>query len=394
MNEDLLIIQLRDCFTAGYTFPQFCIDNGIKKPLFVAVNERRADFLWEIYIQFKYDKRITPNFCLLDGKINKIDFSVQFFVNPLSIKKFSEINSDDYDQIILLSANKLDLENRNVIRFEYVLNFFMNRAYVENPLLKFAENHRGVKIIMMNYPLLFYVSNPSEREKELLKKGSVSRYRWEIEKDKSGKVPTTYDELGYTNQMVYELTEVVGAKINPDGSASLYDRESPIVGIRNGKRMVADQPETYTNRIFFFGNCVYYGHGVPYDRTVESYLQKFFNVNRLPYRVENESQPVNGRYQDLFYNLNKIQTKPGDIIFVGIHYMQSPIFPFIDTNQIFKRPHNHGEVFPDHSHVNELGHLALAKFFFQILVQNKFFRDVEFKYPAPPPRAASIRYSA
>ena len=88
MNDDLFIIQLRDCFTAGYTFPQFCIDNGIKKPLFVAVNERRADFLWEIYIQFKYDKRITPNFCLLDGKINKIDFSVQFFVNPLSIKKF------------------------------------------------------------------------------------------------------------------------------------------------------------------------------------------------------------------------------------------------------------------------------------------------------------------
>ena len=42
MNEDILIIQLRDCFTAGYTFPQFCIDNNIKKPLFIALNERRA----------------------------------------------------------------------------------------------------------------------------------------------------------------------------------------------------------------------------------------------------------------------------------------------------------------------------------------------------------------
>jgi len=45
MNEDLFIIRLRDCFTAVYTFPQFCIDNNIKKPLFVALDERRADFL-------------------------------------------------------------------------------------------------------------------------------------------------------------------------------------------------------------------------------------------------------------------------------------------------------------------------------------------------------------
>ena len=35
MDEQFLI-QLRDCFTGGYTFPQFCIDNDIKKPLFVA----------------------------------------------------------------------------------------------------------------------------------------------------------------------------------------------------------------------------------------------------------------------------------------------------------------------------------------------------------------------
>ena len=285
MNEDLLIIKLRDCFTAGYTFPQFCVDNNIKKPLFIAVDERRADFLWKIYVQFKYDKRLDAELCLIDSKIDKIDFSVQSFINPLSIKKFSEINLDDYDQIILLSTNKFDVKKRKVIRFEYILNFFMNRAYVENPLLKFAENHSGVKIIMMNYPLLFYVSNPSEREKELLNKGSVNRFRKEIENNQSGKVPTTYDELGYTNQQVYELTEVVGAKINSDGSASLYDRESPLIGIRNGKRMVADQPKNYTNRIFFFGNCVYYGYGVPYDRTVESYLQKFFNANRIPYRV-------------------------------------------------------------------------------------------------------------
>ena len=36
MTDEELLIQLEDCFTGGYTLPQYCIDNGIKKPLFVA----------------------------------------------------------------------------------------------------------------------------------------------------------------------------------------------------------------------------------------------------------------------------------------------------------------------------------------------------------------------
>ncbi len=32
MNDEQLLIQLRDCFTAGYTLPQFCIDNGLNFP--------------------------------------------------------------------------------------------------------------------------------------------------------------------------------------------------------------------------------------------------------------------------------------------------------------------------------------------------------------------------
>lgn len=35
-TDETYIIRLRDCFTGGYTLPQFCLDNGIQKPLFVA----------------------------------------------------------------------------------------------------------------------------------------------------------------------------------------------------------------------------------------------------------------------------------------------------------------------------------------------------------------------
>ena len=45
MNDERLLIQLRDCFTGGYTLPQFCIDNKIKRPLFFAEG-KIWQFLW------------------------------------------------------------------------------------------------------------------------------------------------------------------------------------------------------------------------------------------------------------------------------------------------------------------------------------------------------------
>ena len=66
MNDEIFLIQLRDCFTGGYTLPQFCIDNGIKKPLFVA-EKKFWQFVWEIYVQFHYDKRLTAQFSFIDA---------------------------------------------------------------------------------------------------------------------------------------------------------------------------------------------------------------------------------------------------------------------------------------------------------------------------------------
>ena len=65
MNDEIFLIQLRDCFYAGYQMPQFCIDNNIKKPLFVAHDENYQDLLWEIYFQFQYDKRMNAEFSLI-----------------------------------------------------------------------------------------------------------------------------------------------------------------------------------------------------------------------------------------------------------------------------------------------------------------------------------------
>lgn len=106
MNDEKLLIQLRDCFTGGYTLPQFCIDNGIHRPLFVA-EAKFWQFFWEIYVQFSFDKRMSAQFCFLDAPSGEINFSVHSILFPLQFKNISEINSADLDAVIVLTTNKI-----------------------------------------------------------------------------------------------------------------------------------------------------------------------------------------------------------------------------------------------------------------------------------------------
>ena len=391
MNDDLLLIQLRDCFTAGYTLPQFCIDNGIKKPLFVAADQNRLAFLWEIHVQFCYDKRMTANFAFVFGNVEHTNFChLNWNVANLEIKNISDVNLSEFDKIIVLDIRRFQPKIDKTIYLDELLQKFVFRTYDEIPLLNFMKNHNGVKLFVMNHPMISRNEQNTEHEKKLMPESAenitLSEIRKKIAESNGEKIPTPYDFLGYTNKEVYELLEENDAVVNFDGSTSLQDRHNKIVSIFNGKRLTANQPEHYEHKIYFVGNCIYFGWGVPYDKTVESHLQNFLNENNLPYRVENESQFLNYRYQDIFYNLNKLPVKDGDIIFVTpFNYYSSTCFPFIDTNPIFFRPHNYGEVFADGIHINELGHKALAEKLFEFLTKNNFFQDVEFKYPKPPP---------
>ena len=110
-------------------------------------------------------------------------------------------------------------------------------------------------------------------------------------------------------------------------------------------------------------------------------MQKKLNENGYKYRVENESQFFAGRYQDIFYNMDSLSVKDGDIIFICLQGLQATGIPFINIENIFDRPHNFGEVFSDDLHVNELGYKVLAELFYEVLVRNSFFKNFNFKIP-------------
>ncbi len=382
MDKDLTyVIKMRDCFTAGYTLPQYCIDNDIKKPLFVT-EEKFLAFAWEIHIQFHYDKRMPAKFSVFDIPTVKLNFAVHAIAPKLKCENISEINPDEYDAIILLTLSKNDFSSDKIIPLDTLTRYFIRKTYTEIPLLNFLQRYPQVKLIQTSHVLIKRYKDAAGFNKQLKSHISVKK---RLLKNKSGNVKTPLDKFGYTNQEVLEILESPEVITNFDGSTLQKDTdEISLQRIHDGKRVTAYQPENFVNRIFFFGSCHDYGINAPFDKTIESYLQKMLNENNLPYRVENESQRYFTRYQDIFYNLNKLQPAPGDIIFFWYNHLAVKSLPFLDLSDAFNPPVDYKKIFCFRDHVSELGYKILAEKFFAFLTENNFFREVCINYPAPP----------
>jgi len=378
--DERFLIQLRDCFTGGYTLPQFCIDNGIKKPLFVAEG-KSWQFVWEIYVQFRYDKRMTAQLSFLDVAPGEINFSTYSIIGAMQFKHISQVNPAEVDAVICLTAKKI-FSGGKVIYLDALTDYFIRKTYAEIPLLNFLQRHPQVKLFLTNFPSLNRYKDGAQFGRQLKGFGEIMDA---IRADKSGNVKTPLDKFGYTNQEVLEIMEAPKTKTNPDGSTVMEDTdEISLRRIRNGKRVTAYQPERFKNKIYFFGSCHHYGINASFDKTIASYLQLMLNEHNLPYRVENESQRYFNRYQDIFYNLNKLTPSPGDIIFMWIADLRANNLPFVDVSNVFDPPHDYKDFFVDGGHVNELGYKILAEKYFDFLTTNNFFHDVCINYSAPP----------
>ena len=382
LNEKLVII-LRDCFTGGYTLPQYCIDNGIKKPLFVS-EKKFLRFMWEVHVQFKFDKRLIARFSFLDLPTDSLTFSVRNTIGAIKFKNISEINPADFDAIILLTTSEVKISGK-VISFSELTEEFIRRVYAEIPALNFLQRHPQVKLFYTKLPNLLSRYEGGEKFAKTIPR----RNRLVQAKIKEGgdeHVPTPLDKFGYTNREFLTLCEV-GGKITTclDGTTIMTDDDNPLTQIKDGKRLTADQPEKFLNRIYFLGPCHFTGAWTPFDKTIESYLQKMLNEKNLPYRVENESQRFTCRYQDMFYNLNKLEPAPGDIVFLWISgNLRTKNLPVMDLSDAFDPPLDYREFFSDRLHFNELGYKTIAEKFLERLTENNFFRDVEFNYHTPP----------
>ena len=94
-SYEKLKIRMRDCFTGGYTLPQYCIDNGFRKPLFVA-SEKTLTFMWQVYVQFRYDKRMMATFSVINLPTDEVSFTIRYTVSSVRFKNFSEIKTKKF----------------------------------------------------------------------------------------------------------------------------------------------------------------------------------------------------------------------------------------------------------------------------------------------------------
>ena len=261
-KDEKYIVKLRDCFTGGYTFPQYCIDNGIKKPLLVS-EKKFLQFMWQVYAQFRYDKRLTAHFATLDAPTDKINFSVYSILAPLKYNNISEINFDDFDSVILLTTQEVNFSDK-VITLAELTTYFLRKTYAEIPLLNFLRRYRQIKLILTNFPSIKRHEGGAEFHKQL--KG-LGKMRAILRADKSGNVKTPLDKFGYGNEEVLELMEAPPVITNLDGSTAMGDNDHPLMMIKDNKRMTACQPEKFLNRIFFVGTCHDFGVNAPFEKT-------------------------------------------------------------------------------------------------------------------------------
>ena len=394
MSEELFT-KLRYAFQAGYTLPQFCEDKGIKNPLLVFEVGTEC-FIRELCAQFYYDRRFLPRYAFIDSDEERTIISLDAYLLATNVvlKKISVLRLEAFDKVIFLTKKKFNTKAKNLILFDELEKFVIKRAYLEIPLLHFCQRNPLVKVFHMNF-----AAGPGRYEGGLDFHRSLLTDRELLDillKNKGKKdappIKTPFDKLGYTNAEVIELLTDPKSKRNADGTSSMIDDDHPFKQIHNGKRKTAYQPEQFRNKIYFIGPCYHYGSNTPYDKTLESYLQKMLNEANLPYRVENEGQLFFGRYIDMFYNLNAIKPNPGDIIFFHNMNIKSDLIPFCDLSDVFDPPHDYRDFYPTRIHVNELGYKVVAERIFKFLTENNFFRNVEFNYHMPPPCITDMVY--
>ena len=379
--DERMITQLRDCFNAGYQFPQYCIDNNIKKPLFVGVDESQKNFLWEIFVQFKYHKSMTARFAFATPSIPKaVNFTVHFISGSLSFQDYSKLNLEDFDKIIVLANDMSEFKSDKSVCLSDICKFFFQKTYCDIPLLHFMQKHPGVKLIVTNFPIKPTTNHEFEKKCTYI----LAQLAHKLRNDKSGNVKTLMDWLGYSNAEILRMITWPGSTLNQDGSVALRDVDHPLMHVKNGIRNTAYQPEHFKNRIYFFGISHQFGLYAPDANTLESNLQKMLNEKNLPYRVENRGGAFMCAMQNIFYNLNAFNPEPGDIIFVYLDRLMPLNIPSFDISHVLDS-YNYAELFADKTHLNENGYKILAEKYFEYLVENDFFSHTNFEYPPPQP---------
>lgn len=359
MVSNQKIQKLYMCFNAGYNIPQFCMDNDYKHPLIVSDS---AELLFDIYTQFTFCKNMNAEFRIV-GEKKVVESCIKVVEKDVVLRSVFEQYNENADVIILLAESVEKLPKIKVVSFDELLKRMCTYFFAERPIYDYIKRNPGIKVITYTHPVLIINDYNTEHEQEIVK---------------SDRKKASLVNLGYSEAEASRLLDMPRAKTDYRGCTLFEDSEDELFNVKNGRRQTAYQPEEYENTIWCLGTCVCVGYAAPYDKTMESYLQELLNKNQKNYRVENASQFYNGRYQDIYYVLNALPVKQGDIVLICADNIQVRDVPCFYAKNLFKRPHNYGEVYIDKWHVTEKGYEIIASKFYEFLEENQWFEEYDY----------------
>jgi len=381
---DFIESQIITMHAAGYSIPQYCIDNNIKN-IVLYTEKKYWNVVLPIALSFRMNRKIILKSCVSDKPYKKYFINKDQHLGIFETKQFDLNNISVEDTVISLNPihnNRVEKQCQVIGVSVLQLPELLNTHYVlyYRPIINFINNHLNVPVLSFTFPE-FPKSDLTENETEIVN-NNISRAR-QYRELQNGKILTSsWNEFGYTVQEICEMSTPPNWYMNSENIPFLKDMESKHLNVSNGHRITTGNPENYDRTIFLIGNCHVFGVGVPDWGTIASHLQRklneYYENNRIC--VLNYGAFHNGRRDNMGLVLNSLNIKENDIVILPVLPSKtmdiiSPFAVVKDLKNIFQRPHSFGEVFTDKSHYNENGCKAIADELFNVLNDNNFFES-------------------
>lgn len=298
------------------------------------------------------------------------EYGLQLKNNREKWRNFSEYTID---------AIKDTIENTD----KYAL-FFCSRFYrYFNELVEKKDRlkQKNVKVIFFQTPLKDRIQGLTEEELYRIDNWTFDFNN--ISKEDCKLLKTVYPK-GTKTQELIELFE--GAKVyESQGIKYLSDFKSEKVNVISGKRFTSFEPDTYSNKIWIYGQCTARGTGVEDTQTVASYLQREINSKFMnSFKVVNCAVGCGSDIHDDLNHIEEDDIQSGDIVIfctnleiVPIELFKKNNIDYYDTSCVFHRPEYSGTSwFTDSTfHTTAVGNEKIAHFIYNSLKEKACLKN-------------------
>jgi len=363
---------------AGYSIPQYCLDNGHEN-IIIFTESQYWNIAEPIALSFRNAKNIEVK-AKVSEKPFKENYLDHWSLGAFVTKQFDlhDISADDTVIVIKPFADKtvedqIHRSGATVLQFPSLVTKALHYATVIRPVYDFMARHPNVSVVTFRQPV-FPKANRSEWELYLLQ-NKVTHSQM-LNKISNGFVPPWAQALGYGKEDMTTLVSPPPAYAPKHGFRVFPDVESAHLNISNNQRLTIGNPKQPDRTIYCAGGCGVFGMYAPDASTISSQIQRLINESGNPdnIAVMNCGTFNYGRRDDLMGILASLPIRSGDMVLFSV---SSPIpnLPHIDCSQVLQRPHDYGEVYADIDHHNENAYRATAERLFSELKKNDFFKE-------------------